>query len=32
MTLALRAESRKLFTTRAWWGMLIGVAAFSAAT
>jgi hypothetical protein len=29
MSALVRAELRKLFTTRAWWGMLIGVAAVS---
>lgn len=29
MTALVRAEVRKLFTTRAWWGMLIGVVAVS---
>ncbi len=31
MTGLVRAELRKLFTTRAWWGMLIGVALVSIA-
>lgn len=30
MTRLLRAELRKLFTTRLWWGMLLGALAFTA--
>jgi ABC-2 type transport system permease protein len=30
MTRLLRAELRKVFTTRLWWGMLLGALAFTA--